>query len=94
MSFELLVSDEAADDLHALIESLPSSRRRDALDGVDAALQRLAANPLLAQRQHLGRPTYQFQFKAEGVGYHWGCTFVYSQDEKSIRITHIYRVAL
>ncbi len=51
MSYELVVSDEAADDLHALIESLPSSRRRDALDGVEAALIRLAANPLLAQRQ-------------------------------------------
>lgn len=94
MSFDLLVSDEAADNLRALIDFLPSSRRRDALDGVDAALQRLAANPLLAQRRHLGRPTYQFQFQAEGVSYHWGCTFVYSEDEASIRITHIYRVAL
>lgn len=94
MSYELLVSDEAVEDLHALIAALQSSRRRDALDGVDAAIQRLAANPMLAQRQHLGRPSYYFQFRAEGVAYHWGCTFVYSQDEASIRITHIFRVSL
>lgn len=94
MSYELVVSDEAADDLHALIESLPSSRRRDALDGVDSALQRLAMNPLLAQRQHLGRPTYHFGFRAEGVAYHWGCTFAFDEDETRIQITHFFRIAL
>ena len=94
MSYELAVSDEAIEDLHALIDSLPSSRRRDALDRVEAALERLAANPLLALRQHLGRPTYHFPFTAGNVRYLWGCTFVYADDERSIRITHIFRVAL
>jgi hypothetical protein len=94
MSYELLVSDEAGDDLRALIDSLPASHRRDALNGVDSAVARLAANPMLAQRKHLGRPTYHFQFVAGGVTYHWGCTFVHTQDETSIRITHIYRVLL
>lgn len=94
MSYALLVSDEAADDLRALIESLPASRRRDALDGTDRALERLAANPLLAQRQSLGRPTYYFRFTAEGVTYHWGCTFQYSEDESSLCVTHVFRVSL
>ena len=94
MSYEPELTDEAAEDLRALIESRPSSRRRDALDEVEAALTRLAANPLLAQRQHLGRPTYPFQFRAEGVAHHWACTFAFDEDEKRIRITHIYRVGM
>lgn len=42
MSFELQVSDEAIKNLYALIDSLPTSRRRDAIDAVDAALEREA----------------------------------------------------
>ena len=93
MSYELDITDEAVEDLDALLESLPSDRRADAVEGVDVALQKLAANPLLAPRQHLGRPTYHFQFMAGGVGYHWGCTFRFSEDEKSLQITHIYRAS-
>ena len=94
MSYELVVSEEAIEDLHRLIDSLPSARRRDALDAVEAALDRLAVNPMLASRQHLGRPTFHFHFLAGGVHYHWGCTFTYSDDEASIQITHIFRVVL
>ena len=94
MSYVLDLSDVAAEDLTALIESLPSSCRRDATDRVEEALQRLAANPLLAQRIHLGRPTYHFTFVAEDVHYHWGCTFCYAEDETSIQVTHIFSVPL
>lgn len=94
MSYEPELTDEAVEDLRTLIDSLPSARRRDAFDGVETALTRLAANPLLASRQHLGRPTYQFQFSAGGVAHHWACTFVFDEDEARIRITHIYRVRM
>ncbi len=93
MSYELEITEEAADDLAALIESLPAARRADAIEGVETAFQKLAANPLLAPKQHLGRPTYHFQFVAGGVRYHWGATFCYSADETHIRITHIYRAS-
>ena len=94
MSFELQVSEEAIEDLHLLIDSLPMGHRRDALNGVDAALERLAANPLLATRGHLGRPTFHFAFRAGDVHHHWGCTFQYAEDEAGIRVTHIFRVSL
>ena len=93
MSYALDIADEAVEDLEALLDSLPSAHRADAVEGVDLALQKLAANPLLAPRQHLGRPSYRFQFNAGGVGYHWGCTFRFSQDEKSVQVTHIYRAS-
>jgi plasmid stabilization system protein ParE len=93
MSYELELTDVAAEDLHALVESLPVDRRADAIDGVETALLKLAANPLLAARQHVGRPTYHFQFVAGGARYHWGATFSYSEDESHIRITHIYRAS-
>ena len=92
MSFELQVSEEAVEDLHALIDSLPESRRLDAFDCVESALQRLATNPMLASKGHLGRPTFHFQFRAAGVAYHWGCTFRFGQDETSICVTHLFRV--
>lgn len=94
MSFELQVSEEAIEDLHQLIDSLPTPHRRDALNGIDAALERLAANPLLATRGHLGRPTYHFEFRAGDVHYHWGCTFRYTEDESGICVTHVFRAGL
>jgi hypothetical protein len=94
VSYEPELTDVAIEDLHALIDSLPAARRRDAWIGVEAAFEQLAANPLLAQQQHLGRLAYQFQFHAEGVAHHWACTFVYAEDEARIKITHVYRVAM
>jgi plasmid stabilization system protein ParE len=94
MSYELVITDEAVEDLHALIDSLPRSRRRDALESVDAALARLAANPRLGQRQYLGRKAFHFPFRAGEVSYHWGCTFMISEDEARLVVTHIFRAAL
>jgi hypothetical protein len=75
VSYELAIADEAFEDIERLIDSLPEARRAEAVAGVDEALQRLAANPLLAPKLNLGRPTYRFQFTAGGVGYHWAATF-------------------
>jgi hypothetical protein len=93
MSYELALTEVAADDLLALLESLPAGRRADAINGVETALLNLAANPQLAQHQHLGRSTYRFQFLAGGVQYHWGATFCYSEDETHIQVTHVYRAS-
>lgn len=94
MSYELDIADVALEDFHNLIDSLPGSRRRDAIDAVYAALTRLAANPRLGHPEYLGRPSYRFSFKAGGVTYHWGCTFMFAQDETRIVVTHLFRVAL
>ncbi len=94
MSYELDIADEAFADLERLIESLPEPRRAEAIDGIQAALLTLTANPMLAGKQSLGRPTYRFRFTAGGVGYHWAATFAYSADETRIIITHVYRIPL
>jgi plasmid stabilization system protein ParE len=94
MSYALVITDEAVEDLHALIDSLPRSRRRDALDNVEAALTRLAANPQLGQRQYLGRKAFHFPFRAGNVSYHWGCTFMITEDEAGLVVTHFFRAAL
>lgn len=94
MSYELVIADEAFEDADRLIRSLPESRRAEAVDGVDQALQKLAANPLLASTVNLGRPTYRFRFEAGGVAYHWAATFRFSEDESQIVVTHVFRIAL
>jgi len=94
MSYELAIAPEGEQDLDRLIDSLPARRREAALDGVLAEFEKLAANPSLAVRSTLGRPTYRFSFVAEKVHYHWAATFKYAQDERTIVITHIFRVAL
>lgn len=94
MSYALEITDEARDDLERLVDSLPAARRPEAIDGVDVALSRLAANPGLASGRHLGRPTYHFEFLSGGVSYHWAVTFQFSEDERAIQVTHMYRPLL
>ena len=92
MSYALVIAEEAADDLLALVESLPSSRRADATEAVYRELARLSANPLPKAREYLGRPAHEFTFKAGGVTHHWGATYRLSEDETSLVITHVYKV--
>ena len=94
MSYALAVTDGAVASLHNLIDSLPAANRRDAIEAVDAATQRLAANPGLGQSLYLGRRAYHFGFRVGDTGYHWGCAFLLTEDESEIQITHIFRVAL
>ena len=94
MSYALAITPEAEEDLSRIVKSLPSKRRQRALDAVAQELEKLAANPSLAVRSTLGRPTFRFSFTARQVAYHWAATFKYSQDERTIVITHIFRVPL
>lgn len=94
MSYELAITPEAEQDLARLIDSLPAKRRGAALDGVVMELEKLAANPGLAVKSTVGRPTYRFSFMAGGVRYHWAALFKYSPDEKSIVVTQLFRVPL
>jgi hypothetical protein len=92
MSYALEIADEAADDLLALIESLPSSQRADAIEFIDAELQRLASEPLPKAREYFGRPAHEFTFRASGVTHRWGATYRISEDETSLVITHVYKM--
>ena len=92
MSYALVITDEAADRLEDLIESLPVARQAGAIDAVDTELSRLAANPLPKAKEYFGHPAYEFTLRAGGVILHWGVTYYISQDEKSLCVTHCYKV--
>ena|SRR2546427_699095 len=92
MSYALVITNEAADRLESLIESLPASRQADAIEAVDAELARLATNPLPRAKDYFGHPAHEFTLRAGGVVLHWGVTYYISQDEKSLCVTHCYKV--
>ena len=95
MSYSLHVTPEAEDDLRRMLEHYPSgSRRRTAALETAAALQRLTVYPSLAAGRTLGRPTFHFSFRANGVGHHWAAVFQFSEDEKYLIVLQIYRVAV
>jgi hypothetical protein len=91
MPYDPDITNEAFEDVERLIDSLPAERRSRAIDALDEAFIRLAANPRLASKGVIGRPTFFFRFEIDGVGYHWAATFCYSEDEKKIIITQVYR---
>ncbi|SRR6266581_2938854 len=92
MSYALEIADEAAEDLLALIESLPSSQRADATDAVEVELNRLTSDPLPRAKEHLGRPAHKFTFRTGAITHRWGATYRISEDERSLVITHIYKL--
>ena len=92
MSYELVITDEAADRLENLIQSLPASRRAEAIDAVEAELDRLCVNTLPKAKDYFGHPAHEFTFRARGAILHWGVTYYISQDETSICITDCYKV--
>lgn len=94
MSYALAIAPEAEQDLTRLVDSLPRRRRERAWDAIRDELNKLAANPGLAVRSTLGRPTYRFRFTVDDVGYHWAATFKYAEDERTIVITHVFRIVL
>jgi len=94
MSYELAIAPEAEQDLARLIDSLPPKRRGPALDAVLVELEKLAANPSLAVRSTIGRPTYRLAFTVDRVRHHWTALFMYSADERSIVITQVFRIPL
>lgn len=96
MSYALAIAiaPEAEQDLARLIDSLPERRRERAFNAVLAELEKLAANPSLAVKSTLGRPTYRLSFTIDRVGYHWAALFKYSPDERWIVITQLFRVLL
>jgi hypothetical protein len=94
MSYELAIAPEAEQDLVRLIDSLPAKRRGRAFDAVLIELEKLAANPGLAVRSNVGRPTYRFSFKVDRVSHHWAAIFKFSPDERTIVVTQLYRVPL
>ncbi len=92
MSYTLVITDEAAADLLALVESLPTAHRADAIDAVDVALTRLSDNPLPKAGDYFGRPAHEFSVPAGGITRRWGAAYRISSDEAHLVITHIFKV--
>lgn len=95
MSYAVVLTPEAEDDLEALLKSLTEDKWDEAERRVFESLEALGVTPSLAvRRARVGRPEYRLSFQAGGVWYHWACTFCYSQDEKSLYITHVFRTPM
>lgn len=93
MSYALDITDIGADDLVNLLDLMQSQHREDAFIAIEEALNRLAENPLAVPRGRFERPTYLFQFLTGGVLHRWGAQFRFSQDEKTIVVTRLFRWA-
>ena len=94
MGYDVAFASEAAEDLERLVESLPSWRRRVALDTVVESIVELAQDPLNAPTLTHNRPTWLIEFEVDGVRYAWAAIYQYSQDEKTIVITHVFRLLM
>jgi hypothetical protein len=92
MSYALDITSEAADRLNALIESLPTDWHADVTAVVEAALQKLAGNPLPKAKDYYGHPAYEFPVHPGSRKGDWGVTYRISEDEKRLTITDAYKV--
>lgn len=94
MPYDLAFTETAAEDLERLIDSLPRVRQEPAIDAIEQICLAFAAKPLHQKGRHHPVPTFPLQFKIDKVEYHWVATYRLTIDEKSLEITHIFRVPL
>ena len=94
MSYEPELTDVAVEDFNNLIESLPSSRRRDATDAVEAASDQARREPWPRATRVPWTTLLPLQLQGGRCGESWGCTFKISEDETRLVITHIFRTML
>ena len=95
MTYSLHVTPEAEEDLRRILDSYPSElRRAEAGSAIHAALQKLAANPALAVQSMLGRRTYEFSFRADGVMHYWAITFECVESPRTLVVTQVFRPAM
>jgi plasmid stabilization system protein ParE len=94
MSYVVALANEAEEDLTRLVASLPLRRRQAAIAAVAACIEQIAKNPLSAPTTTHERPTWRVEFNVDGVRYAWGATYQYSEDEKAVVITHVFRLLM
>lgn len=90
MPYALDFTDTAAEDIENLVLDLPWSRREKALDAIEASCEAFANRPQFKTRPY-GPPSFTLKFKVSGVTYWWAATYLLSQDETTICITHVFR---
>lgn len=93
MPYALEIADSAAEDLERLVNTLPLHRRDAAIDAIEAACLEVAARPLKPSRRDRP-PHFPLHFVVDDVHYYWAATYRISGDEKTLVITHVFRVAL
>ena len=94
MPFALGFTDTGADDLLRLIESLPHARQEEALEAVERACLTFAASPQHSPSSSFAPPSFRVDFAAGGVRHYWVATYRITEDERSLEITHLFRVPL
>lgn len=91
MSYVPELTDEAFEDLERLLDSLADDLREPIITAVEALLGGYAADPSTLPRSVGPHPFAPLDFQADGLSFRWGMTYVFSQDEKRIQVTHIFR---
>lgn len=96
MGYVVRLTPQAASDLADYIASFShdASLQRRITDIIEAALQRLAANPKVGvtPRHPLGRPTYMVEFKVDDVVRYLRVVYRYSEDEAALEVLTVRRV--
>lgn len=88
MPYELRLPPMVRDDITEYLERFEGEQKWEALEQIQAELERLAANPQLGStpRGAFGRPIYTFSIRADGVRYPIRVVYAYTPDERAIII--------
>jgi plasmid stabilization system protein ParE len=88
MPYELRLPGIVRDSITEYLDRFDDHHIWEALEQIQAELQRLASNPRLGStpRGAFGRPIYTFRIKVDGVFYPLRVAYTYSPDERAIII--------
>ncbi len=93
MAYALAFADTAVEDTERLVDSLPEERRERALDAIEALCLAFAERPL-HRSGRWSTPSFPLHFEVAGVRYYWSAAYRLSEDETTLIVTHVFRVAL
>lgn len=94
MGYALAFAATAIEDLDRLLADLPGDRWAAAIDAIEAVCRRFADQPVHRRGRQGEPPTFPVHFEAGGTRYHWAGTYTLSLDERTLVVTHLFRVPL
>lgn len=93
MSYELRFTATALEDVLRLARTFPDSQRDQVVEAIQARCRTVASAPPLPSGRW-ERPSFGVPFTIDGTHYYWAATYRIGEDETTIFVTHVFRVAL
>ena len=90
MPYAIRFADTAAEDLARLVNTFPVTSREQIIDEVGRQCVAFAQKPKFRPNR-FAKPSFSLQFKIDDTYYWWAATFLITNDETTIEITHIWR---